>query len=133
MRGIEGDHITIVADEHSPETTSMEQERFGDPSFFRISPSSCLMAGHKRRLTGALTSVPSPSCRPVFCDVTSVDRLSSMLSSEPGGGVSWCKVVELHGDPALQAPSWAKTLRDFRLLTLPRLPSGETVAMRLLF
>ena len=41
-----------------------------------------------------------------------------MLSSEPGGGVSWCKGVELHGDPALQAPSWAKTLRDFRLLTL---------------
>ena len=54
---------------------------------FRIRASSCLMAGHKRRLTGALPSVPSPSCQHVFCDVTSSDRLTSMLSSEPGRGV----------------------------------------------
>ena len=52
-----------------------------------------------------------------------------MLSSEPGGGVSWCKGVELHGDPALQAPSWAKTLRDFRLLTPAEIAEWrETVA-----
>ena len=52
-----------------------------------------------------------------------------MLSSEPGGGVSWCKGVELHGDPHLQAPTWAKTLRDFRLLTPAEIAEWrETVA-----
>jgi hypothetical protein len=65
--GHQGDDITIVADEYR---RVMEQERLGDPSFIRIRPSSCVMAGHKRRLTGALPSVPSPSCRHVFCDVT---------------------------------------------------------------